>query len=270
MNRVAFLTTVYPMNLVHLNEMLESLVNQSYKNFDLVVVNDNLQEFSHLKQHYSNHLTIIELAPGKSPIENRKIGLEYCRKCQYDFLIFGDSDDKFSVNRVKDAISLLSTYDVIVNDLTLFTNEAVLERNYLSNRLSNNQLITFDDVKNKNFLGLSNTSIKLSLIEDFTITNDLIAFDWFFFSVLLLQGKKAFFSNSITTYYRQHADNLVGMKELTLQGHIHGWHVKKLHYAALSKVTDLVNDEYAIYSKEAPVFIPDQPKKAFPLWWELI
>ena len=57
---------------------------------------------------------------GKNPIENREKGINYCINQGYDILIFGDSDDYFSRNRVEKSIELLSKYSIVVNDLNLF------------------------------------------------------------------------------------------------------------------------------------------------------
>lgn len=52
------------MNLTYLKEMLDSLVKQSVKDFDLIVVNDGLEEFSNLVSCYSDILNILEISGG--------------------------------------------------------------------------------------------------------------------------------------------------------------------------------------------------------------
>jgi glycosyltransferase involved in cell wall biosynthesis len=270
MNKIAFLTTVFPMNLQYLIEMLDSLVEQTFNEFYLIVVNDGSEEFSELSKSYKKKLKIIELKGVANPAENRQIGINYCIEFGYDYLIFGDSDDTFSKNRVEQSVKLLKEYDVVVNDLTLFENDLILEKNYLSNRFKNNQVINFEDIINKNILGLSNTAIRLSKIERLVIPKELIAVDWYFFSLLLLQGRKAIFINDAVTYYRQYAGNLVGLKELDEKAFKRGWQVKRVHYQALSKITDRVNIECEQYSQEMPDYTQKESNQAHPLWWELI
>lgn len=270
MNKIAFFTTVFPMNLGYLNEMLDSLVNQTFKDFDLIVVNDGLEEFSELSKSYNHKLKIVELKGVENPAENRQIGINYCIESGYDYLIFGDSDDTFSKNRVEQSINLLKECDVVVNDLTLFEKDSILEENYLTNRLKNNQVINFENIKSKNILGLSNTAIRLSKIERIVIPKELIAVDWYLFSLLLLQGKKAIFTNEAITYYRQYAGNLVGLKELDEKSYKRGWQVKRVHYQALSKITDKVKIECDKYSQEMPVYTKKDSNQTHPLWWELI
>ena len=42
----------------------------------------------------------------------------------------------------------------------------------------------------------------------------LIAVDWFMFKGLLKLGFKAIFTNEIISYYRQHLDNTIGLREV--------------------------------------------------------
>lgn len=258
------------MNLQYIIEMFDSLVNQNFNEFDLIVVNGGLEEFLELSKNYNQKLTIIELKGVSNPAENRQIGINYCIESGYDYLIFGDSDDTFSKNRVEQSLNLLEEYDVVANDLILFENDSILEKNYLSNRLKNNQVISFEYIRNKNILGLSNTAIRLSKLERLVIPNELIAVDWYLFSLLLLQGKKAVFTNEAVTCYRQYAGNLVGLKELDEKAYKRGWQVKRVHYQALSQITDKVKIECEQYSQEIPDYTQKESNKTYPLWWELI
>lgn len=269
MHKVAFLTTVFPMNLIHLTEMFDSLVNQSTKEFDLVVVNDGLKEFDAFISHYTSRLNIIELEGTGNPIENRQVGINYCVENNYTFLIFGDSDDTFSSNRIEVSVEQLHVFDIVVNDLTLFNSKELLEENYLSKRLQDNEKIEFDFIRNKNIFGLSNTAITLNRLLPVVFPVDLIAADWYFFSVLLLQNRRSVFTNKTVTNYRQYEGNLVGLKKIDEESFLRGVKVKELHYQALKKITDKVDNEYQRYCHSNIVF-KDHNELAYPLWWELI
>lgn len=269
MHKTSVLTTVFLMDPGYLTQMFNSLVAQSFKDFDLIVVNDGFEEFSTFKDRYSNDLSIIEIGGACSPAENRKIGINYCIEKGYDFLVFCDSDDTFSSNRIEHSVEKLQVFDIIVNDLTLFSGCDILEDHYLSNRLVNGQKIHFDFVKNKNIFGLSNTAINLRDINPVAFPGNLIAFDWYFFSVLLLANRKAVFTNETVTYYRQYDGNQVGLKDIDYESFKKGLKVKQDHYRALSLVTNKVTSEYQHYcqSNEAFGCKADLP---YPLWWEMI
>ena len=160
--KVAFLTTIFPMNKKYLYDFFNSLQEQTYQKFDVIVVNDDYKNFEQIKSAYSQNLNIIELQYSNTPAKNREYGINYCIDNNYDILIFGDSDDYFAKNRVEKSIEFLKESDIVVNDLSLFNENFIYEEKYLSHRIRNLQLIDFEFIKEKNIFGLSNTAIKLN------------------------------------------------------------------------------------------------------------
>lgn len=233
--KVAFLTTIFPMKDEYLNDFFKSLLSQTYSNFDIIVINDEYENFNKFKDKYLS-LNIIELRYSNTPSKNREYGIDYILNNNYDAIIFGDSDDYFEKNRVEITLKYLSNYDVVVNDLTLFNDSDVYEEKYLSNRVKNLEVIGFNYIKNKNIFGLSNTAIKLIDIERVNFTKDLIAVDWYLFSTLLLKNKKALFTNETTTFYRQYEFNTVGVNQITKEKVLNGLKTKYIHYRELSKI----------------------------------
>lgn len=269
MNRVAFLTTVFPMELDYLKKMLDSLMQQSFTDFDLIVVNDGLIELDEITKAYSNKLSVIKLNGITNPAKNREIGINYCIEKGYGFLVFGDSDDTFSLNRIQLSVEKLQLFDIVVNDLTLFNTHGILEEHYLSNRVKKNEQIDFDFIKNKNLFGLSNTAIRLEGIAPLELPTELIAVDWYLFSFLLLKNRKAVFTNEAVTYYRQYDGNLVGLKQLNKESFLRGLEVKQQHYQALKLITDKVDSEYQRYC-HSDIKFKEKTERDYPLWWELI
>ena len=124
-NRVAVLTTVFPANNQYVHEFLGSLKLQTYTDFDVVIVNDGLSGFGEIRRNYEGDLNIIGLDYSDAPAKNREHGINYCIENNYDILIFGDSDDYFSENRVEKSVEYLVSYDIVVNDLTLFDDKGL-------------------------------------------------------------------------------------------------------------------------------------------------
>jgi len=60
MKSIAFLTTIFPQNEKFLKSFLNSLSAQTYKDFDLVIVNDSFKNLNYYKDLYSN-LNIINI-----------------------------------------------------------------------------------------------------------------------------------------------------------------------------------------------------------------
>lgn len=210
MKKVAFLTTIFPMHEKYLYDFFDSLQDQTYKNFDVIIVNDGYNNFEKFKNKYKD-LYIIELKHSNTPAKNREYGINYCIENNYDILIFGDSDDYFGKNRVEKSLELLSSNDIVVNDLSLFDDNGVYEEKYISNRIENLSIIDLEFIKDKNIFGMTNTAIKLSNLEIVTFESNMVAVDWFLYKNLLKQGMKAIFTNEAVSYYRQYENNTVGL-----------------------------------------------------------
>ena len=212
-NKVVFLTTIFPTEEKFLEDFFESLVNQTYTNFDIVVVNDGYENFNKIKSQFST-LTIIELPYRNTPVKNREHGINFCKANDYNILIFGDCDDFFSNNRIEKSVDLLSNYDIVVNDLSLFNDSGIYEICYFSNRIANNSEIEYSFIKDKNIFGLSNTAINLKIINkvNFPLGEEIV--DWYFYKKLLSEGNSSIFTNETETYYRQYENNYAGLDSI--------------------------------------------------------
>ena len=222
--KIAFLTTIFPMKKQFLFDFFNSLNNQTHDNFDVVVANDGYSNFNEIKLKYGK-LNIVELECSNTPAKNREYGINYCIERKYDILIFGDSDDYFSNNRVELALEALNSNDIVVNDVSLFDNDGTYEDMYISNRLENDSKVNFNYIKNKNIFGLSNTALKINILSKVSFDKDLVAVDWYLYKGLLKNGCKAIFTNKAITYYRQYKDNTVGLQ--AVKGKYYLWWEQK-------------------------------------------
>lgn len=229
-NNTAFLTTIFPNSLGFLNEFLNSLSNQTDLNFDLLVVNDGVENFESYFEKFTK-LNTIEIVSCKSPVENRIEGLNYVINAGYENLIFGDSDDYFENNRVELSKKELNKFDIFVNDLSIVTgNEFV--KNVFESKI--NKSINFEKtILLSNIFGLSNTAMKTNCLSklNLEIPSHIIAFDWFLYSLLIvLEKKSVHFSSKTSTYYRQHENNTIGLNfNLDPESFIKEIEIKKTH-----------------------------------------
>lgn len=265
---VAFFTTVFPASMEYFNDFLFSLENQSNTDFDLIIVNDGVDN---LKNYFlkTTLFNIIELPSVGGPIQNRITGIEFVKKSNYNYLIFGDSDDYFERNRVSVSLEMLENYNIVVNDLTLFNKKRIIKEKYLSNRLSNLSLINYDFLLDKNILGLSNTAIKVSVVGDLSFCEKLIAYDWYFFSKLLFKNNRAIFTNETQTFYRQHNANIAGLGFNSTDSIIRAIKVKIAHYECLRNIDDRF-DELLLKLKKINIENINLVKEDIDdlFWWE--
>lgn len=277
MKSTAFCSVIFPGNLIYLNDFLDSLENQTDKYFDLLLVNDGVENLQKYLENRELSFKIINLN-GSIP-EVRTQLFVYLKQSKYDTIIFGDTDDYFSENRVEDSKKKLEMFDIIANDLILVDKEKnEISGPYWSNRPELKHIISLESIKTFNFLGLGNTAINKKVLPDFIhFESNLIAIDWYFYSILLKKNWKVGFSFTSFTYYRQHETNIVGRKKLTFEDYLKGFNVKLNHYISLAKDYSEFNDLASRYMLFKRNILEDEYNKIAektiiqnPFWWEEI
>lgn len=280
--KIAVLGVIFPAVDKFLDDYLRSLESQSFKDFDLILINDGFNNLEKFKAKYT--LNIKELKHTASPAKNREFGINYIRNEGYEYLIFADSDDYFSNNRIEKSIKLLKSNNIVVNDLTTVSHDRnILESSYLSQRLINRSTINYEFITDKNIFGFSNTALRLELLTNkITFNKGLIAVDWYFFSSLLKTGYNGIFTNESMTFYRTYESNTVGLStDINIQRIEKGINAKIYHYKALSNLDGkylglyikLVDLKKKLLNYEYKKHYIDTIKGLninMPLWWEEI
>ena len=110
-----------------------------------------------------------------------------------------------------------------------------IKKGYLSRRIKDKEVLGIQDISDRNFMGMSNTAVKSSLLESLVINEDVIAVDWFIFSVLLKKGCKAVFTSETETYYRQHGGNTIGLDSMDERKLKNAIKAKRLHFREMAK-----------------------------------
>lgn len=273
--KTALLIVVYPGIKQYLPDLVLSLKNQTVKDFDVLLINDGLDEDT-LSHEFKNLRTRVIKSEG-SIVGNREVGINYAIERGYDVLVFCDADDYYEKNRIEHSLDTLQTYDIYVNDLTLVDeNGNVILKNYLTKAMCEEaKIMTLDFIREKNLFGMSNTAIRLKDIKQIQISLDIKAVDWYLFTELLREGRSAYFDNQTTSYYRQHSQNIVGLKKLTVEQYRAQLEVKLLHYRNLSYDASY-RDLYLKYlplrqlTDEQIRIKIDTQNISLPLWWEAV
>lgn len=278
--KIAFLTTIFPTDAQYVREFFESLNKQTLKHFDVIVLNDGYLNFDEIKKQF-NFLNIIELPAAGSIAKNRQALIHFTKVNYYDIAIFGDIDDLFSENRIESSVKALLSTDIVVNDLTSIRDGKIIDKQIYSKRLTAKQLIPFDFIKDKNVFGMSNTAVNLNIVplELIDFSDELIAVDWFFFSLLLLNGVNARFIDDSTTFYRQYDANVIGIGEFTAAKIKSILAVKKAHYENMNaleprfkgQLDEVLRLTVVTESEEKLNKLLEYNRNniKYPLWWEL-
>ncbi|WP_343844270.1 hypothetical protein [Bowmanella denitrificans] len=275
---VAVLTTAFPVSTNIYFDYFDSLAKQSFQNFDIVLVNDGFQFLGDVEKKYGN-LNIVEVAGTGNIAKNRELLINFSRS-RYKVGVFADFDDCFAENRVACSLELLAETDIVVNDVDLFNESGIYSKNHFDelNEFGSKSYLKFDAVKQKNYFGMSNTAIDLSVVDSVIFPENLKAVDWYFFSRLMILGKKALFTNDTKTYYRQHDNNVANIGEKTLEQARRELEVKRLHYKLMMSDNPEFSSLYSMTCtllESSDYILQDVVEKSVKLcptraWWSLI
>lgn len=278
---VCLFTVVYPGCEPYLGRFVQAVEEQDYKEFELLVLNDGLQNFDHFAKKTKIPVHTVSVSGSIAAV--REKGITMLAESQFDKIIFADADDYPAQNRIEIAIGKLEQCDVYVNDLTTVDKyEQILTKNYFSHRLGSRFEITSDFILQKNIIGLGNTSVRKTALRKIKIPHDTIAVDWLLFTEMLHRGQKAIFTNDTTTFYRQHEENTAGFKKLSPERLEHSlkvqlqnasyfrkesknhlkWHKKLVKLQSTITQNGYIKDDYI---NNLELMLPQ-----YPLWWEEI
>lgn len=249
---------VYPECKNYLNKFLYSLSNQTYKDFVLFIVNDGL-EVTELEKMISkfNFKSVILNINESVPISKvREEGFKFVLKNKFNYIIFADADDFFAEERVEKSLYYLKNNDVVWNNVSIVDDcENLLEKTYFNIKDKSNNI--FVKLGDKNYFGLSNTAIRSDLLNEIIpIPNDIIAVDWWMYSILTYHKYRIFFIEEALTFYRQHDLNTIGTN-INENKILRGILVKKYNYYYLSKYFYRINDIFQFNKYQQKYFKMD-------------
>lgn len=277
MTNTVFCSVIFPANLPYFTDYLDSLEKQTDLDFDVLIFNDGVEK---IENYFKNRSLKYSVISTQGSITNsRKQVFAYLKKSNYKNVIFGDTDDYFSENRVEESKKLLKIYDIVAHDLILVSQDKkIISELFWKNRTELKQPISLNAIKKYNFLGLGNTAINIKILPDeIKFNSNLIAVDWYLFSVILQSKVKVIFSSEAHVFYRQHEANTVGRKAVTYIDFKKGVDVKLNHYRTLASInsdySDLANQFEALKSILTEDYFNSRQKKnkiKNPFWWEEI
>lgn len=214
------------------SDLFTSIEKQSNNSFDLLILNEGKITVPEI--HIRGKIWQAEAGETATPCKNRNQIIQFAKEYHYENLLFADADDTLKTNRIEKTLEGLIDYHFVCSDLAITDaqNKIIAERMFDFGK----DLIvdTTESVLNCNYLGLSSAGIRINALAGITIPANLIAVDWWLFSVLLLNGFKGLFLQSPLINYRQHSSNTAGStRELTESSLIKGIEVKIRQYSAM-------------------------------------
>lgn len=226
----ALVTVIYPEVKAFFPEFARSLRNQTDPEFQLLIVNDGcrLSDFDLTGLAYT-------ILPGAGSVtKNREILIREAYKQQYEWIVFADADDWFEANRIETIRGLTPEYDIIANEIVPFNDKQFSDPEF-EKELGPFLPVDLTFIRDKNLFGLSNVACRTCFLNDIDIPAEIIAVDWYLFTKAMQAGARACFTSQTKTFYRQWADNIIGMDNRSDKGIRTGVKVKYTHYKNLSQ-----------------------------------
>ena len=274
--KIGFGVVVYKESMQFCKDFTKSINSQDYSDFDILLLNDNLNcnELDIVLSSLEKNIVLLNKKLNYSIPQLRFQLISDAKKIGYDLLILGDFDDKFSLNRIRRIVSEYNeNVSFYYNDIYYFDNEKYF--NKLPNITDNLTMII-----EHNYLGLSNTALNLNNI-DFNFIDKLFfctssVFDWYLYSLLLSEGHVGKMVQNCSTFYRIYDNNIAGEKEKTLNSLKKEISVKINHYNQLKKYNFVFNELYEYYINVSLQFddnkssILESTNKRSIYWWGLL
>ena len=239
-------------NIKYLEKFKKNLSLEK-SNFDVIIFCDNV--FKQLDSQ--DNLIFVKIKKKISPIQVRSYLINYLLKKNYLNVMFCDLEDFFKYKRVIATFKNLKKYDIVFNNINLLKNKKIIKKNIFSNFFKSNAKISFNNVVDSNFFGFCNTGVKVKMLKSIKIPKNIIAADWWIFTLMTFKTKKIKFMRNISTNYRLDETNLLGInKKINKKKLKILINIKFFHYLNITKYCNnfSFNYEKRIYKKKLKNF----------------
>ena len=145
MNSNPLISIIVPLYNVekYITSCLESLINQTYKNIEIIAVNDGSTDQTgvNIKKYIKKDTRIIYFEKENGGVsETRNLGLKMAKG---DYITFVDGDDWISLNFIEEAFQLIRKHNL---DLILGGTQKVYQNKYVSCNIDREILIYEDQI----------------------------------------------------------------------------------------------------------------------------
>jgi len=216
--KVAIILAFYNGN-EFIEEQINSILNQSHKNFVLYISDDNSSQKFSLKSFELSHSDEEKIKISK---RNKNLGytLNFLKTLNsinnsFDYYAFSDQDDVWHKDKLKNAISSLQRYSTEIPSLYGCRTEIIGENKKI--KLGKSKLHkrepSFRNAIIQNIFGgntmVFNNSAKKIVCKSIK-QNKIISHDWWCYQIISGNGGNIIYDKRIFLKYRQHSENLIG------------------------------------------------------------
>ena len=246
---------------IYLNDALQSLYDQSYPNWECIVINDGATDNTEIialqwERKDKRFKYIYQNNEGLSSARNK--GLELA---EGEYIQLLDSDDIIAPDKFEESIKHIGNYDIIITNFYLFTIniEDRIKPYCKLNRIKFNYLTLLTEWDIKFSFPPHCCLVKKSIIGETIFEKELKAKeDWVFWLNIFKRNPKIKFIDEKLAYYRRHENNMTNNIK----------HMNKNLYLACTHVYKNLDIEYKepFFNRIAKDFTTHKEKSQFLLY----
>ncbi len=246
-------SVIYKQAMKYIDDFLNSLKHQTLQNFDVLLVNDDIDEkdfFISFKKYihfFGDRIKVIKANSNISqPYLLRIQLLKTVKEFGYAFLVLCDCDDKCALNRIEmSQVNCETERWFFYNELLSFNEEKIMPS---MPSITENIF----QVAEYNYLGLTNTMLVMKHLSNEFITSlkegNTKIFDWYLYSRILLAGGTGEKIENTCTYYRIYQENVAGKPTVALSDIRNEKRIKQEHYNLLKKYNPIFEELFNKYN----------------------
>lgn len=251
MKKILLASVIYPTPLLEtfIRDLLSSIKSQTFTNFEILLFLDGIKEKSisnivksfDLRQKINYIMSEINTL---SPSCIRREILNFAYSQNFDILMFCDFDEAITKERVEFTLSFMQKHNADFSYCNAYvTNKDLIplengNLTFFSNKEIPKCINSIYPILKKNFIGLGGLTLNLKKRLTYNLENqhNILAFDWFLATLMLLDHWKGFKIEKCLVFYRQHEQNYIGTNSMLNEKTLNlGILVKKMHYTYFSK-----------------------------------
>ena len=210
---ISIIVTTYNREL-YLKETIISILNQSFKNFELIVVDDySYYDIDTLIKNFNdNRIILLKNDSKKNIARNRNFGLKHSKN---EIIAFCDDDDTWEKDKLQKQINLINKgYNFVFSNLRLINydnNFKVYKRGFISYLIFNvlSTSLSYKILKITNRICLSSVLLKKELIRNYNFSEEdsLYAKEDYDLWLRIYLNSKFYYIKAPLVNYRIHNNN---------------------------------------------------------------
>lgn len=210
---ISIIVTTFNREL-YLKETIKSILNQSFKNFELIVVDDySYYDIDTLIKNFNdNRIILLKNDSKKNIARNRNLGLKHSKN---EIIAFCDDDDTWEKDKLQKQINLINKgYNFVFSNLRLINydnNFKVYKRGFISYLIFNvlSTSLSYKILKITNRICLSSVLLKKELIRNYNFSEEdsLYAKEDYDLWLRIYLNSKFYYIKAPLVNYRIHNNN---------------------------------------------------------------